>query len=329
MNHSSRKDAIIFQNLSLIAFRPCMHKSTFITFCTKQPFRGIMFVFIVLSFSLFTSCNFSEYEGYKKTKSGIHFKLLTIGEDVVKAKPGDYVTADLVYKTLDDSVFFKGRRKFQLSEPKFTGSVDECFMMLSEDESAEFIVSADQFFNKTIQAPLPGFITQNSDMKIEIKILEIQTEEDYFKEKEAFLHWIEDFGDYERVILRQFIEEEELNILPHESGIYYINLKEGNGKTVEEGDTIIVDYEGKFLNGKFFDSTIKRNEPFQFVFGQQWQVVPGLEEAIGMMEEHERALFIIPSDLAFGETGSSTGIIPPFTSLIFEVELKSVKKPNI
>ena len=63
---------------------------------------------------------------------------------------------------------------------------------------------------------------------------------------------------------------------------------------------------------------------FQFVYGQKWQVIPGLEEAIGMMYPGERALFIIPSNLAFGQGGSSTGIVPAFTSVIFEVEIVEV-----
>ena len=85
-----------------------------------------------------------------------------------------------------------------------------------------------------------------------------------------------------------------------------------------------VNYEGRFLNGKFFDSTVRRKQPFQFVYGTEWQVVEGLEEAIGMMKEGEKSLFILPSNLAFGTEGSSTGIVPPFTSLIFEVELLAI-----
>ena len=51
-----------------------------------------------------------------------------------------------------------------------------------------------------------------------------------------------------------------------------------------------------------------------------------LEEAIGEMKENEKALFIMPSDIAFGNSGSSTGIIPPFTSVVFTVELLQVRK---
>ena len=82
-----------------------------------------------------------------------------------------------------------------------------------------------------------------------------------------------------------------------------------------------VNYEGRFLNGRFFDSTVKRNQPFEFVYGTELQVIPGLEDAIGRMREGQRALVILPSDLAWGEKGSSTGIVPPFTTVIYEVEL--------
>ena len=105
-------------------------------------------------------------------------------------------------------------------------------------------------------------------------------------------------------------------------------LQEGVGKLIEPGDTITINYEGKFLNGKFFDSTIKRNQPFQFVYGTEWQVIKGLEEALSLMYEGEKSLFIFPSELAFGSEGSSTGIIPPYTSLIFEVEILEVISSN-
>jgi FKBP-type peptidyl-prolyl cis-trans isomerase len=199
--------------------------------------------------------------------------------------------------------------------------------MLSEKESATFIISADDFFLKTLQSERPSFIAHESKMMIAVDLLEIQTEEDYRKEKEAFLNWIEDFGDYEKVVLQQFIQEEKLPVELMASGIYFINLVPGTGEKIETGDTLTINYEGRFLNGKFFDSTVKRNQPFQFVYGTEWQVVKGLEEAIGMMREGEKSLVILPSGLAFGNEGSSTGIIPPFTSLIFEVEILKVISP--
>jgi FKBP-type peptidyl-prolyl cis-trans isomerase FkpA len=285
--------------------------------------KKILFVVFIICIS-FSCTYFSKYDGYKKTWDGIYYKLLTIGEETPTPEVGDYITIDIAYKTIDDSVFFKGKRKLQLTKPEYKGSIDECFTLLSKGDRAEFIINAGKFFHTTLQNNLPSFLEEEGDMKVDIAMLDIQTEKDYENQKRAFLKWIEDFGDYEKELLSQYMKEQQISIKPTVSGLYFLTLKNGNGVRVRRGDTVLVDYEGRFLDGKFFDSTIKRKESFQFVYGTEWQVIKGIEEAIGMMHEGEKALVIIPSGLAFGETGSTTGIIPPYTSLVFEVELKKI-----
>jgi FKBP-type peptidyl-prolyl cis-trans isomerase FkpA len=289
--------------------------------------RNLTFAYVLtICVFLVTSCNrTSEYPGYNKSESTFFYKLIKIGDDNPKCRYNDYITASICYKTLNDSIFFNGKRKFQISKPDFQGAIDECLTMLAKDDSASFIISASDFFRKTLSSDLPSFFKETDKMKVDIVITDIQTPEEYNREKEAFLKWIEDFGEYEKTVLKQYLEGSKLKVKPLSSGMMYLVLKKGNNKGVKTGDTITVHYEGKFLNGKFFDSTRQRKEAFQFVYGQQWQVIKGMEEAIGLMHEGEKALFIMPSELAFGETGSSTGIIPPFTSLIFEIELVSIK----
>jgi FKBP-type peptidyl-prolyl cis-trans isomerase FkpA len=272
------------------------------------------------------SCTSPKYPGFKKLAGETWYKLEKIGEDEHKAKTGDYITLDIQYRTANDSLFFSGRRKVKLTVATYKGSIEQCFASLSVKDAATFVLQADDFFAKTLKTNLPAFIKPGSIVKVYAEMLEIQTEEQFDQEKQAFLKWTDDFGQYEKEILKQFMEQKKLNIKPTASGLFFIKLKNGNGKQVEMGDTVEVDYEGKFLDGKFFDSTIKRKEAFQFVYGQQWQVIQGLEEAIGLMREGDKALCLMPSQLAFGQSGSSTGIIPPFTSVIFEVELKSVRK---
>jgi len=283
-------------------------------------------VYILFFAILLFSCDSRpDFPGYSKSRDGFHYKLRKIGDGNRLAQVGDYVTVDLAYKTLGDSSFFNGRRKFQLTQPQFRGSLDYCFLILEAGDAASFIISAADFFIRTLETSLPTFLNEEDLMIVDIDMIEIQSEADYLREKEAFLHWIDDFGEYERVLLAQFFSNEQINVVPSESGLYLINLHEGSGKQVKPGDTVEVHYEGRFLNGKFFDSTKMREEAFQFIYGQEWQVVDGLEKAIGKMREGDISLVILPSQLAFGERGSSTGIIPPFTSLIFEVEIKSVR----
>lgn len=294
----------------------------------KQISLFRFFIISLLFLSIVSCSEHTRYPGFSKGRHGIYYRLHKIGEFTEKARPGDYVTADITYKTMNDSVFFAGRRKLQLTNPQFKGDISDCMIMLAEKESATFIISASGFFHNTIQSELPSFLHEGDMMKVTLDIDEIQTEEMYLKEKEAFLHWIEDFGDYEKVLLEQYLDQEKLPVETAENGMYHLVLREGTGKQIEPGDTITINYEGKFLNGKFFDSTIKRNQPFQFVYGTEWQVIKGLEDALSLMKEGEKSLFILPSETAFGEEGSSTGIIPPFTSLIFEVEVLKVIKGN-
>ena len=280
---------------------------------------------ILIAVAFFMSACKGKYPGYTKSPDGIYFSLHKIGESAQKASYGDYITTDLAYSTIHDSVFFTGRRKFRLEKANYPRSVNACFTMMAEGDSASFIIPAGDFFQKTLGKTLPSFLKEGDDMIISASVLEIQSEEQYNREKEAFLKWIEDFGEYEKEILKQFLEGAQIKVAPQPSGLYYIKLSQGDWKKVMLGDTLTIDYEGRFLNGKFFDSTIKQEEPFQYVYGQEWQVLKGLEEGIGLMEEGEKALFILPSSLAFGQEGSSTGIVPPYTSLIYEVTIKNIR----
>lgn len=284
-------------------------------------------LFIIFALSFFAACSSpSPFEGYKKSGKGFYYQLVTIGETDQEIKTGDYVTADITYATLVDSVFFEGRRKIEIESPAYKGAIEDCIMSLRNNESASFIIESAPFFNQTLETNLPDFLKESVYFKINISIIDVQTEQQYLKEKQAFLHWTEDFGDYEKVLLQQFVAQENFNANPTETGLIYLPLENGDGKNIEIGDTISIHYEGIFLNGKYFDSTKRRKQPFQFVYGTEWQVIEGLEEGLSFMREGDKALFVVPSKLAFGASGSSTGIVPPFTSLIFEVDVLEVKK---
>ncbi len=275
---------------------------------------------------LFTSCNVdTEYPGFSRTTSGIHYRLNVIGNGGPSPSSGDYITVDLKYSTVNDSVFFSERRKFRLDDPSYRGSVEECFMMMNAGDQADFIIKAYDFFLVTLGINPPGFFSDTEDILISVNMIEIQSEKEYQNEKEAFLAWIEDLGRYEKTRLHQFMQEEKPDAEPDIKGFYRVIIEDGTGKKVEAGDTVDVHYEGRFLYGRYFDSTRNRDEPFQFIYGEEMQLIAGLEIAIGNMREGEKSLILLPSELAFGRQGSSGGIIPPYTSLIFEVEVLRVR----
>ena len=104
------------------------------------------------------------------------------------------------------------------------------------------------------------------------------------------------------------------------SGLQYEVLQEGTGKQPKATDTVRCHYEGRLLDGSIFDSSYKRNEPADF--GLQ-QVIAGWTEGVQLMSEGAKYRFYIPYMLAYGEGGAGA-MIPPFATLIFDVELIKV-----
>ena len=104
------------------------------------------------------------------------------------------------------------------------------------------------------------------------------------------------------------------------SGLQYEVLTEGNGKSPKATDTVRCHYEGRLLDGTVFDSSYKRGEPADFGLNQ---VIPGWTEGVQLMKEGAKFRFTIPYNLAYGEQGAG-GSIPPYATLVFDVELIKV-----
>ncbi|MDA8244306.1 MAG: FKBP-type peptidyl-prolyl cis-trans isomerase [Elusimicrobia bacterium] len=107
------------------------------------------------------------------------------------------------------------------------------------------------------------------------------------------------------------------------SGLKYVDIEEGEGPAAVSGREVTVHYTGTFPNGKKFDSSVDRDEPFTFTLGAG-HVIKGWDEGVAGMRIGGKRKLIIPPELGYGKRGAG-GVIPPNAVLHFEVELLKVE----
>lgn len=161
--------------------------------------------------------------------------------------------------------------------------------------------------------------------------------------KQGFVNGMLEYGDWDMMAANQYIqntiddikygpvkEEGEKYLAENalkegvvitESGLQYEVLKEGKGKRPAATDKVKVHYHGTLIDGTVFDSSVERGEPITFGLNQ---VIPGWTEGVQLMTVGSKYRFVIPQELAYGSRAA--GQIPPYSTLIFEVELLGIEK---
>ena len=263
-------------------------------------------------------------DGYETDKSGLLYKFYEDKEGT-PAKEGDIITLAMTYKTSKDSVLFDTKKigkplEFILPPSSFVGSLEYGLAKLSAGDSASFQVSADSLFEKTFHAKRPDFIEENSKITFNVRMIKVQTKEQFEKsqaEKKEAQKSIDD------KLIADYLTANGVKASKTDLGIYYSIVTPGKGANPNTGDTISVHYTGKFLDGKVFDSSANAGKPLEFPVGFGF-VIKGWDEGLKLVKIGEKGILYIPSGLAYGPAGAG-GVIPPDAVLIFEVELVKVK----
>lgn len=256
----------------------------------------------------------SKYPGYDKTESGLYYKLYKVSKDTLKARQGDWVSLNMSYKYKDSTLFNSKTAmgtpvRFQLPASDFKGDIYEGIRMLSIGDSADFIINADSLFTKTFRQPQrPPFIDSNSVIHFYITMLAIDSP-DVMKKKEE-------------ETLKKYIEEKKITTAPDASGLIYIETLAGKGPKIDSGMWVKANFSVSLIDGKQIFSTSERGEPREFQFGERTDT-QGFEEGVAKMLKGGKATLIVPSSLAFGETGRGA-LVPPYSTVIYNVEILDI-----
>jgi FKBP-type peptidyl-prolyl cis-trans isomerase len=268
---------------------------------------------VIIAMTIFlTHCkDSSKYPGYTEAEPGIYYKLHIPGESGKKAKEEDFYEVRMQNK-YNGKIFFDSEFQNASGTMLMQSSASRYFSVLGEGDSATFLLPGGDL-------SLPG-MPDTGMVEMNVKIIRILGADEVQKlEKTA------DPDLDEQVMIRRYLVKNQLGAKADSTGVYYISVKEGTGIHPSYGKTVNVIYSGKLLNGKPIDGNADAGVPFSFPYGAEGQVIPGIAKALSYMKPGGKAKIILPSPLAFGVNGSSTGIVPPHTPVIYELELVSVE----
>jgi FKBP-type peptidyl-prolyl cis-trans isomerase len=310
-----------------------------------QPIFRYSAGIVTVALALLTSCNSSRHEGFEETEDGLYYQFHRQDENAkspqlkdilythmslsIKGKgEGDAATKDsLIFDSFSFPDFPEGIKFIQLSEPMFKGDVMEGLKMMHIGDSASFIVSADSFFlvsNKLDKLP-PG-MKAGDELIFHVGLVDIQSEQETMKRLEALRtqmnaqqkEMMDRNQSEEPAAIEAYLKRKNLVGKPSATGLYVFETAKGNGPKVKKGQKVTMQYTGYLLNGKKFDSSFDHGQPFTFTLGAH-EVIEGWEEGVATMNVGSSATFVVPSVLGYGSNGQ--GPIPPFSPLVFEVQL--------
>lgn len=281
---------------------------------------------IMIAFSsllLLASCN-----EYKKTANGLRYKFI-VDSAGKNGQTGGFLLINFEVRNNKDSVLqstFKasGPVPMEIRKDPLKGSLEEGFTLLSQGDSVAFLINSDSIFKK-MAGPAPKGVDKGTDLKFIMKVVKYYTVEDVKKEQEKMQ---KERADQQGLAMKQletdtlailnYLKDKKIKAKKTQNGVYYVVTSAGSGKKVEMGDSLYVDYVGKLLDGKEFDS----GKGFPVVVGVS-QVIYGWHEGLSQLNEGDKATFYIPSPLGYSKQGS--GAIPPDAILIFDVVVSKTK----
>lgn len=278
---------------------------------------------LFLMLSLLTGCS-NAPKGYQATDNGLYYRLFTNngGEN---PQIGDLLELTMSCSVNDTVVILPLTKNIiPMAEPSFWSDFVEGFSMMHKGDSASFIVDIDSsFVNLFGYNTLPPQFSSTDIMRFEVRL------DDFYPESEFRFRMIENIkknypAETEKAAseLNAYLEKSGVVAQPTSTGLYYVKTQDGTGEKPSKGSTVKAHYTGCLLDGTVFDTSIERGEPIEFVLGVG-QVIPGWDEGIALMSKGEKAVLYIPYYLAYGDR--DLGVIPPFSNLVFEVELIDFK----
>ncbi len=306
-----------------------------------KTMRNLLFTLLAAVTLLAAGCNAEAgKDGMQTTEAGNRYTYLTTNDEGQLAEPGEFIYFNAILKTEGDSVLIDTKTAGgpppviqALSDSIVTadtGPVEDVLRKVRVGERVLIRANLENFPRK------PPGMENDSVLLYDLEVTEIIDQDEFnarqeeaAQEAQAKAEEVRGRMDERMTFSQQVYEDYQAGKLDGEiqttpSGLRYIIHEEGSGAEAEPGKTVSVQYIGRLTsNGEIFDQSFERGSSIQFPLGAQ-RVIAGWDEGIDLLQVGDRATFIIPAALGYGEGGTPDGSIPPGSELMFYVELEEV-----
>ncbi len=292
----------------------------------RQRHKG--FYILICCLLLLISCKEKPktYSGFTK-QNNFYYKLISIGDGKIKPDSTQTLWIDVSCRTLKDSVFWDSKHNSsqKLFINKNSYSFGALLFQYSVGDSLQYLIPSLTFFKEFIGYPVVAvFSEKDSCVKFSVKILQVLNQDELAHIKDSLFIATQQKKTEEFSQIMNYVTANFKNSISLASDAFMEISKITALDSIKPGKRIKIRYKGAYLDGRIVDFT-PDNKPFEFVIGQEGQIIEGLRRALYRLKKGEKAKIILPSRLAFGSGGGSTGSIAPYSPLLYEVEILDVR----
>ena len=282
-------------------------------------------IFILFIFLLSISgCKRNNKEHFSYNELGYYYKLISFNSNASTYQPNSVAWIDATFATQSDSIFWDSRNNFndnffvEIDSLSTTNFLKNYISKLTVSDSASLMIRTKDFYKQQFNSDKISFFSKNdSIVKVNLKVRRILSADEYNNRTVNLLK------QETEQIEAYYKSPMEFEMARDSLGFYWIEKPPPSDLPVTVyKNTVNLSYTGTFLNGRIFE---RSPDNFEVSYGTPDQLIKGLNYVIKRLKKGQNAKIILPSRLAFGENGSTNGIIAPYTPLIYEIKIIDVK----
>ncbi len=295
-----------------------------------------MATMLVAGAMMLAACNNG---GFKDAGNGLSYKFEKQNKSAQQVQDGDVLVGEMTVKFDTTQTFSNVGHADRILQADPAFFLYDALVLMHVGDKAVLAYEADSLAKFLQPNQMPPYYEKGKGMKIyyEISLQDIVTKEELEEEQNNYIAEMKARQENEPEAIAAYVSENNITVKPNDKGVYVVIKKKGTGAKVAAGRTVAMNYTGRLLDGTMFDSSVESDaiqgglqqpgrvyEPLTYVVGKM-SLIPGWEESVMGQPAGTIMQVVMPSAQAYGPQGTRDGSIPPFSPLVFDIEIVSVK----